>query len=102
MKTKLTINLVLALAIVSCVPDGAMMISLASLLFANIALHYRSLGGRWNDDWERTTVNPNYFKHREWREMMQSYCLCYRSAAILAALMLVAAVVKANGWSIEL
>lgn len=97
MKLSITINAVITLAIVSCVPDGADLLSIGSLIFANIALHYRALGGRWSDDWERSTVNPNYFKSKEYRIMMDGHCFSYRASLIMAVLLLAGALIQGFG-----
>lgn len=69
-------------------------IYLAMCLYAaNSARYFYRKGGRWGDDYERTTVKPGFWQRQDAREKQAEYCMAYRASIILGVILLGCAVV---------
>lgn len=83
---KLLIPAVITLAIVTILPDWSALFALTSMACFGFYHHYRSLGGRWMDDYGRSLVNPGYHLKRSERERLEGLCLKCRAAFIFSVL----------------
>lgn len=83
---KLLIPAVLTLAIVTVLPDCSALFALTSAVLFGFYYHYRSLGGRWMDDYGRSLVEPGYHLKRSERERLDGLCLKCHIALIFSVL----------------
>ena len=86
-------NAVLLILILTLAPALTATHLALSLLSANFARYYYCNGGRWGDDYDRTTIKPTYWQRHDAREELADNCLWYRVSLIFTVLFLAAAVV---------
>ena len=91
--TLITANAVLLILILTLAPAPMDIYLVLSLYAANCARYFYRQGGRWGDDYDRTTIKPTYWQREEAREQLADNCLWYRVSLIFAVLFLFSAVV---------
>lgn len=90
---KLSINALLALAIVTFAPQNTDIYLLLALYCFNIYLHYRSKGGKWRDDYGRSIIEPGHWQQQESRELLEHHSFMCRVGVIFGVLFTFSAVV---------
>lgn len=86
-------NALVLILILTLAPAPMEIYLLLSLCSLNYVRHFYSKGGRWGDDYQRTTWQCKNWQKRGQRELMASNCLWYRCSLIFTGLFLIAAVV---------
>lgn len=89
----ITINAVLLILIISLAPAPMDIYLALSLYSANCARYFYRKGGRWGEDYDRTTAKPSYWQREQAREQLADNCFGYRVSLIFTVLFLVSAVV---------
>lgn len=92
-QTLIITNAVLLILIAILAPVPAFTFLALSIYYAIVARHYYRKGGRWGDDYDRTTVAPAYWERQDSREQLADNCFWYRVSLIFTVLFLAAAVV---------